>query len=386
MRKQTLIWLVLIAAVLVAPLLLLRPGLSSLFKWQPPFPYDEPLSHWVAQLHDEDASRRERALDAVQILGREAKGAAAPLAAMLEDENPTIRRKAAKALWRVDQQAEPLLLESARGLSQAKEDPDAIGQVISDLASFFDYVPSSDHTDAVAALAQALANEKAEVRYVAAMALGLAPREQATAVPALTRALTDPAWGVRREVVRVLGRVGPGARAAAPALRQVLQDDTARSAHAAGIVGLLVSPTKLCTLRAVWTWEAAAWSTDALRMQAAWALCKVDRSHIGAAIPVILEGMRSYGEYVTNETVEILGMIGPEDQGVVPALLDALNGEDSAARLWAAQALGLIGEGARAAVPALRRALVSQDARISSAAAESLKKVDPNAASEAGVP
>src|SRR5689334_14110882 len=119
MRKRTLVWSALIAAVLVAPALLLLcllPPLASLFKWQPPFPYGEPASHWVAELQDEDSGRRERALDAVVILGPKAEGAAAPLNAMLKDKDPTIRLKAAQALWRVDQQAEPMLLEAARGL------------------------------------------------------------------------------------------------------------------------------------------------------------------------------------------------------------------------------------------------------------------------------
>src|SRR5262249_36633700 len=124
------------------------------------------------------------------------------------------------------------------------------------------------------------------------------PRDQATAVPALARALTDPAWGVRWEVVTVLGRVGPDAKAAVPALHQVLTDDTARSAQTASMIGLLASSTKPCTLIAAWTWEMAAGSTDELRMHAAWALCKVDRRHTGAAIPVILECMSGYGVYV----------------------------------------------------------------------------------------
>src|SRR5262249_53862345 len=189
---------------LIAPLLFLRPGLSSLFKSQPPLPYDEPPSYWVAQLREEDRSRPERALDAVLILGRKAEGAAAPLAAMLKDEKPTIRWKAARALWRVDQQAEPMLLETARGLNQARGDPGVMIQAISDLSPFFEYGPDTDNTSpvgklrgALAALTQALASDNVEVRYVAALALGLAPRDQATAVPALARALTDPAWGVR---------------------------------------------------------------------------------------------------------------------------------------------------------------------------------------------
>jgi HEAT repeat protein len=71
----------------------------------------------------------------------------------------------------------------------------------------------------------------------------------------------------------------------------------------------------------------------------------------------------------------------PERKGdaakVVPALIDALKGNESDVRLSAAIGLGYFGEQAKDAIPALQAAQHDRDARIREAAGKALSRIDP---------
>src|SRR5262249_46802396 len=119
-KKRTIFGLILIVTALLGLVLLARTSGTRLvgLLLGEQFPYDMPAGHWVALLHSEERGNRERALDAVLILGPVAREAAPALAGMLNDEDPGVRWKAATALWRVDFQAEPMLLEAAPKLRE----------------------------------------------------------------------------------------------------------------------------------------------------------------------------------------------------------------------------------------------------------------------------
>jgi HEAT repeat protein len=80
-----------------------------------------------------------------------------------------------------------------------------------------------------------------------------------------------------------------------------------------------------------------------------------------AAVPVLLELLRSPDAEVRWSAAGALGMIGPEARAAVPALADATRDGDPTVRYTAADALGKIGPDAREAVPALIALLKTSD-------------------------
>src|SRR5262249_33730989 len=86
-KKRTIFGLILIVTALLGLVLLARTSGTRLvgLLLGEQFPYDMPAGHWVALLHSEERGNRERALDAVLILGPVAREAAPALAGMLND-------------------------------------------------------------------------------------------------------------------------------------------------------------------------------------------------------------------------------------------------------------------------------------------------------------
>src|SRR5262249_34163486 len=144
-----------------------------------------------------------------------------------------------------------------------------------------------------------------------------------------------------------LGQMGVAAKDAAPALREALGSDPILRDLAARTLGLLASQSGQGALVAASALVPGRTADGGQgRAHLAWALCLVE-GRASLAIPVFLEVMGGYGEFESNETIEVLNLIGPQDSGSVPALAEALKAKGPAARLWAAQALGRIGPEAR---------------------------------------
>jgi len=80
-----------------------------------------------------------------------------------------------------------------------------------------------------------------------------------------------------------------------------------------------------------------------------------------AAVPVLLELLRSDSSEVRWTAADALGQIGPDAAGAAEALGAALKDDDPLVRRVAAEALGKIGPDARAAVPALIDMLNTED-------------------------
>lgn len=86
-----------------------------------------------------------------------------------------------------------------------------------------------------------------------------------------------------------------------------------------------------------------------------------------------------------------LALFGPDAVAAVPALIDMLEVQSTTgAAPWlndprrrAVFALGAIGPAAKAAVPALLEAMNGQDQGLARAAAKALRRIDPDAATDA---
>lgn len=81
-------------------------------------------------------------------------------------------------------------------------------------------------------------------------------------------------------------------------------------------------------------------------------------SRIGeAAVPALVEGLRSPDAAMRQQSADTLARIGPSAAKAVPALVELLEDSDPRVRKSAARALGQVGPAAAEAVPSLIRAL-----------------------------
>lgn len=136
---------------------------------------EDRIPEWVEKLRSPDAATSGEAARELINVGEKA---VPPIAALLKDGEPRIRRAAASTLWGLGTRMGP----------------------------------------AVPTLAETLRDPDPEVRLSAAMALESAGPHAAPAVPALIAALKDADANVRLYACKALGAVGPPARSAIPAL------------------------------------------------------------------------------------------------------------------------------------------------------------------------
>lgn len=257
---------------------------------------------------------REKAAEQLGILGQLGAGSASVLIPALDDDHPNVVSEVQRSLRRIGPRSLPLLIQALRDgnpLVRAR-----VAEVLSDLG------PGAK--PALPVLAGALADPKEEVRHSAARALGATAAGEAIAVPPLTRALNDPAGRVRAAASEALGKIGGVARPAAPALGERLKDPEV-----------------------------------AVRVAAAKALWQLEH-RAEAVVPVLAEALED--PTVRWQASFVLGEIGPDAAGAVPALVRVLQRERVPRALRSppssAIALGQIG---RSAVPELIRCL--EDAR-----------------------
>jgi HEAT repeat protein len=195
--------------------------------------------------------------------------------------------------------------------------------------------------EVVAALAEALKDEKEKVRYRAAEALGWIGLAARKATPALIAALKDEDVKVAEMACLALARLGDSG--AVRPLFQALQDKRSGVANQAG--------------RALW--------------------------QMGAAAKDIMPGLIAQLKGPPAEMGRVrtlLLWLGPV---AVPGLVDALSDAEATTRQSAAEMLGLIGPVARPAVPALVGALKDRTPPVALAAALALTQIDPTRARDA---
>ena len=98
-----------------------------------------------------------------------------------------------------------------------------------------------------------------------------------------------------------------------------------------------------------------------------------------------IEALRSKDAAERLHAVKALGERRAQAAEVVPALTAALQDDDAFVRRDAALALGEIGASAKPAVPGLLGGLRDRNAHVRLEAAKALKRIDPQAAAQAGV-
>lgn len=259
---------------------------------------------------------------------RPVRAAALPkLIALLKDNNPTVRERAARAIGRLGPDAAsalPALLAATRAAGGAPVYADALAHV---------------GPAALPALLDALQKGKPEE---SAWILKALRGFGAPAVPVLSEALKHDKPAVRAAAASTLGSMG---RDAADAVNPifVLTEDANPEVQAASLRALVA-------LRA-----------DASRLK-----------------PLLQTALASQNADVRKAAAAGTAAFGGAAQLGVNGLLDLLDDEDAAGRLAAVQALGQLGAQAAPAVPALAAKL--NDPALQSPAMEALGKIGPAAA------
>ncbi len=177
----------------------------------------------------------------------EARGQRAALFAALADPSEPVRAASARALARVEPQADDVpRLVAALGSEDGYVAAFAawslgnLGSAAAGAVPDLVRALARDDTNAVVAgalarigpaaaaavptLVEALRSEDADRRWRAARTLGRIGPSAEAAVGALAKALADPNGAVRQHAARALGRIGPAARPAAAALQRATGD------------------------------------------------------------------------------------------------------------------------------------------------------------------
>ncbi len=220
----------------------------------------------------------------------------------------------------------------------------------------------------------ALGDPDAEVRAAAAWSIGAAtggrePAGAEAALPRLAEALRDEQEAVRAAAARALGALGPKANATTPALLAALDDPRAdvRAAAALALARMELSAGAVPSLvRCLGSGDAY------VRGFAAWSLGNLGPAAQGA-VPALVEALEA--DDTANVVAAALARIGPAAAQAVPALAADLHGTEAGRRWRAARTLGRIGPMAEAAVPDLRAALRDPNEAVRAHAARALGRI-----------
>ena len=152
-------------------------------------------------------------------IGPKAKASVSALSEALQDEDSSVRVRAASALGSIGPEAKaavPALIESLKSnaLELRRAAASALGGI------------GPEAKAAVPALIESLKSNDIEQRRAAARSLGGIGPKGLDAAPALINALKDDNSGVRSTAASSLGKIGPAARLAIPGLIEALNDDS----------------------------------------------------------------------------------------------------------------------------------------------------------------
>jgi HEAT repeat protein len=311
----------------------------------------------------------------------------------LRDPDVEVRRNAASAFGMYGRQAKPALPL----LIQALKDVDA------DVRSSAAHVLGNLGPDAVTAiptLIKTLEDQEAKVRRYAVSALATLAGQDARMVPHFVKALTDQDDDVQTEALAALQALGTKAKPAEPALVEMLTQESlwlkvrltlARIGHdmtsimpefirelqskdpsgqlieTLGEMGPAAKPAEAALLQLLKEGPKAVsrisdpWKrASQLRLvEVAKALWQIGK-RTDLVLPFLTSLLRDGALGVDEGVCDVFHLIGPDGKDAVPALVEALQREDSWDPQWAASdALCAIGPEAKAAVPALVSALRS---------------------------
>lgn len=356
------------------------------------------------------------ALDALALLGADARPAIAPVVAFNPGDHPGLAAAQARALAAIvadGKQAVPVLVKLATHAS-----PTVRVASLHALGTYPDHsattVPVMTKalkdqelpvrlaaTEALAelgpagkggveALDAALADQYGSVTIRAAEALAMIGPD---AVPALVKRLDDANYGLL--ALQTLGQMGPRAASATKTLvaklaqpgslpqREIcltlafVQADPAIAGAALQQVAKQTQnparPAAIYALGRIGDKSAlklivnAVEDEDAIvRLASAWALLQLDRQnpdHVAIAVPRLVVGLERPDPRVRKLAAETLGSLGKAASPAVPALTKRIaEDEDPLVRISCALALGDIGEASQPAVPALVKLLETEPA------------------------
>ncbi len=405
-----------ILAVIVVVVSWLAPARAE----EPRTFYGKTVEGWIAVLRDKKSTLNERrkAAEALAAFGPEAKAAAPDLIALLPEKE--LKDAAIGALSRIGCGAEhtvPILIEQFINEGCAH----LTGQAIFGYHAFVEDNLVRFGGAAVPALINLLNGPNREMRLSAADVLARIGPAARAAVPSLIRAIdhpepTDVAETLKIRSVRALGRIGPDAAAAIPSLNRLFGEDgvdqceivVALNGIGAPPVWKLVDAFLLdADFRAAhdlaWLGPKAHEAIPALKKALADKRPQVRFSSAAAlafiepaateSIPVLVDALNhlddrelevsdapaalarfgpkaraavpKLAELVRKGStdpglVEALVQIDPDGKESVPALISALDDDDSGVVTIAAIGLGLLGPRAKVALPALARVVTRE--------------------------
>ncbi len=303
-------------------------------------------------LEDEDSSVRSRAASA---LGKIKSKKAVPwLIKLLEDEDSYVRYTAASALGKIKSNAAvPWLIKLLE---------DEYSYVRSRAASALGKIKSNE---AVSWLIKLLEDEDSYVRYTAASALGKIKSD--AAVPWLIKLLEDEYSYVRYTAAEALEKIKSDV--IVPGLIQLLEnEDSDVRDTAAEELGKIKSDAAVPGLIKLLQDE-----DSSVRDTAASALGKIKSN---AAVPGLIKLLEDEYSYVRDTAASALGKI--KSKKAVPGLIKLLEDEYFYVRDTAASALGKIKS--KKAVPWLIKLLEDEDSDVRDTAVSALVKIKSDAA------
>jgi hypothetical protein len=309
------------------------------------------LNQWIDCLRDGDPGLREMAMQVVPQFGGESYKAARAIINELRDRDPSLRANAAYSL----------------------------GQISLD---------RNDLSAAVTALAGAMSDPQAIVRFRSATTLGIYGRHGREALPQLIAGLKDQAgaWEVRKAAAFAVGSVGIGQgdegpnMQAAQALVQAVKQDTSAEVRREAVQGLarLGKPTQARDVQ--WLRTALRQAiNDRDRAVDVWArvalvLLDKTREHPGrdgdAQIAAIRGLLRNSDPMVRAHAAQALGTLGPDAAAAVPELTSALDDKEDGVVLSALTALQSIGSAAQEALPRITELRRHRNTQVQAVATE----------------
>jgi HEAT repeat protein len=297
------------------------------------------IKEWLRAIGDKEESIQYRAAMALSKVG---SAAVAPLVEALDDKNADLRYGAAFTLGEIGPAARPAI---GRLISALEDWHVGVRWTAADALGRID--PGAKAI--TGPLGRALKDRELVVRLAAAEALGHQGPGASTAVVALAAALKDEEEEIRAEAAKSLGEIGPRAKAAVGPLRDALRDQE-----------------------------------QEVRKEAANALIKIDSK---AAVATLTAAIRDPDAAVrVSAAARLASASPPHTDTAVLVLADALRDGNPDVRLDAAHSLGEIGPLAKAALPRLMDALKDEKPFVRRAAARALRKIDREAARQAGLP